>query len=59
MIILTNEKFEIEAITFGLAQKLRVTSTEDYRHLQGMNLLILIPMLAKYTYYAKYINEND
>lgn len=55
MIILTNHKFEVEAITYGLAQKLRIHSSEEYRQFQGINLLILIPMLVKYTYYAKFL----
>lgn len=58
MIVLVDENFEIEGITYGLAQKLKIEEA-DYEFLRGMNLLALIPTLAKYTHLGQYIKDND
>lgn len=58
MLIMANDRFEIEAITQGLAQKLKIED-HDYEYFRGLPLLSLIPMLAKYTLYARYIKEKD
>ena len=48
----------MEAITYSLAQKLKITE-DDYCYFRGLSLLALMPMLPKYTRFAKYIAEKD
>jgi hypothetical protein len=57
-LILINSDFEIEGITLSLHHKLKLR-TGDYLYLKGINILALMPMLAKYTRFCSCIADDD
>lgn len=58
MTIILGEYFDIQAITLGFSQKARI-NTENNIHFVGLNIIALIPMLAKYTFFAKSLTPKD
>lgn len=57
-LMLLNRDYEIEGITLSLHHKLRLR-TGDYLYLKGINLLALMPTLAKYTRHCNQIRDDD
>jgi hypothetical protein len=58
MTIILGENFDIQAITIGFSQKVRINS-ENNMHFIGLNIIALIPMLAKYTFFSKCLTAKD